>query len=85
MYVCMYVYVFVCLCECVYCVLSIISGSGSRCGQAKVCQKSKHHITHIMHTILYVFMYTCTVFVFCMVHVFLVHTQSYFVNFSVVW
>ena len=42
--VCVYVCMCVCVCECVYCVLSIISGSGSRCGQAKVCQKSKHHV-----------------------------------------
>ena len=30
-------------------------------------------------------MYTCTVFVFCMVHVFLVHTRSYFVISFLVW
>ena len=49
-----------CLCECVYCVLSIISGSGSRCGQAKVCQKS---LSHTLCTLYCNYMYTCTVFV----------------------
>ena len=79
--VCVYLSVCVCVCVSVFIVFfRLFQALVVDVDKQKFCQKSKHHITHIMHTILYVFMYMCTVFVFCMVHVFLVYTRSYFVN-----